>query len=115
MRFSLIILVSLALISATAYYGESRAAAAPSAAIPSCHALGGGVYARASVTALSQAGASDIVVPTKGNAGKNFSGANIGIFAYGCKVPPLTVKPPAPPKPADPNAGKYLLETGPVQ
>ncbi len=115
MRFSLIVLIAFVLVGAVAAYGDSRASAAPSAAIPSCHAVSPGVYTKASVTALTAAGASDIVLPTKGNQGKNFSGANIGIFAYGCKVPPVTVKPVAPPKPADPNAGKYPLETGPVQ
>ncbi len=114
MRFSLIILCAFVLVGAVAAYGDSRAGATTTAAIPSCHALGGGVYAKASVTALSAAGASDIVMPTKGNAGKNFTGANVGIFAYGCKVPPFTVKPTAPPKPTDPNIGKYPLELGPV-
>ncbi len=113
MRFSLIVLV--AVFALVCKEVDHRASAAPSAAIPSCHATSPGVFQKSSVTALSQAGVSDIVLPTKGNAGKNFNGANIGIFAFGCKVPPLTVMPPAPPKPADPNAGKYPLEMGPVQ
>ncbi len=108
MRFSFIVLFAALLVMAL----PRPSSAAPSAAIPSCHSLGAGVYTRASIAALSQAGANDIV---PGKPGKNFSGANVGIFYYGCKVPPVTLKPVAPPKPADPNAGKYPIETGPVQ
>ncbi len=115
MRFFSVLVAFILLECVAAYYSQSQTDATTTAAIPSCHALGGGLYTKASVTALSQVGASDIVPPSKGNASKNYSGANVSIFMRNCTNADMTSKPPAPPKPADPNAGKYSLETGPVQ
>ncbi len=127
--FALTINLSLAalVITAFTYFGGLNASASTTenlpfidaqaiaaGGIPSCHASNGS-YVRSLVASASAASAQDIVPPAGAAAGKNWDHAHIAVWVYGCKTPPNITRSIPPAKPADPNAGKYPLETGPVQ
>ncbi len=114
MRFTATLVIALALVAAVAYFGGQRATASTASNIPACHASNGS-YVRSMVASASAASPSDIVPAVGVTAGKNWDKTHIAIWWYHCQTPPLTVKPVPPAKPADPNVGKYPLETGPVQ
>ncbi len=114
MRFTAILTIALVLVAAVVYFGGQKATASSTVTIPSCHASNGS-YVRSMVASASAASPSDIVPPAGGAAGKNWDHAHIAVWFYGCKTPPNIMRPVPPAKPADPNAGKYPLETGPIQ